>query len=1025
MELNIIPIKKLKKIRLLWLFYGNFLFAVLFPYTLFSQVCAPYSLGADTMFCGNNFTLNAPPGFTNYTWNNGSTSSSIYVSQTGNYWVSSIDTNQNAVTNGDFQAGANSFTSAYVPGTGGPFGLLSFEGTYAVATSPSLVHNNFPACGDHTTGTGNMLIVNGAGITNQAVWQQTVTVQPGMFYHFSMWFTSVSPASPGMLRFSINNIDIGPIFTLSSNTCFWQTFSTNWFSGTSTTAIISVTNQNTAASGNDFAIDDILFSPICQLSDTIFLTKLNVPNVFISGNDTICQDDSTLLIANSNVPNCTFNWSQGSLDTLQISVNPNINTSYTVTAIDSLGCAATSAPFPVKVFPNPVLTVNFNDTICLGDSLNIIASSSVPNTQFNWTPNLSNNHEASLLITNDTLILLQAVSPIGCLSEIDSIPITKADLPTAQIQKTRVNCLGSNDGTVTFTPQTGYSPFSLDFNGVNYQNNLFVQNLDSGWYNFTFSDRYNCSFSDSVFINPPVPFAYDFSFYGNLCLNENKLFVEAQNLNQTDTSATIFNWNFGDNALNYFGFATQYTYSQSGNYDINLIVENSFGCVDTIVKNVTIYETPIADFNFINACKTSPVQLLGNSFIPGNSFGDSLVTFIWDYGENTGLAFGKNTQHYYQNAGLYDVKLISISAFGCRDTVIKEVETYALPIAQFNVANVCEGQKTVFHDVSEVFNGSTIQSWFWQFDVNENLASSSLENPMYEYKEAGNYGAYLKIKTNQGCEDSVYKNIEVNHLPEIKFRVNQLKSCPPFLVEIIDSSTVEQSFIKSYFKQIGNNTEENQNLQLELNESGFYDLYLSAESAFGCKSDTFLANYFEVFPKPIADFDILPPWQPSISAQFEFLNESLLADTYSWKIGPDLFFPKPELVNQNIQLFTEGNYWVQLLAKNQFGCVDSLQKELTVETDFALYIPNSFSPGDNDLNNVFKAYGAGVVHFDMQIFERWGSVIFSSNDLTIGWNGKLANTDDFYPQGIYTYKIIALDKYGKTHEYLGHLNLIR
>lgn len=198
------------------------------------------------------------------------------VNQTTTYTltVTGLGTS-NLVVNGNFNAGLLGFTSNYVPGTGGAFGLLSNEGTFAVATNANLTHTNFANCPDHTGG-GSMLVVNGAGTPNQNVWCQTVAVNPGATYAFSAWGASVVSASPAILQISINGILLGAPFTLPSATCQWTQFFQTWNSGGATSAQICIVNQNTQPSGNDFALDDIEFGPVCTDMAEVTVTVMSV-----------------------------------------------------------------------------------------------------------------------------------------------------------------------------------------------------------------------------------------------------------------------------------------------------------------------------------------------------------------------------------------------------------------------------------------------------------------------------------------------------------------------------------------------------------------------------------------------------------------------------------------------------------------------------------------------------------------------------------------------------------------------------
>ena len=120
-------------------------------------------LGNDTVICqGESVLLDAGIGFLNYLWQDGSTSQTFTATASGMYWCQVQQLGTNQIQNGDFELGDNFFSSTYTNGTGGAWGTLSNPGTYEVSNNPQLEHNNFMPCGDHTSGNGQMLVVNGA-----------------------------------------------------------------------------------------------------------------------------------------------------------------------------------------------------------------------------------------------------------------------------------------------------------------------------------------------------------------------------------------------------------------------------------------------------------------------------------------------------------------------------------------------------------------------------------------------------------------------------------------------------------------------------------------------------------------------------------------------------------------------------------------------------------------------------------------------------------------------------------------------
>lgn len=161
------------------------------------------------------------------------------------------------VVNGDFEAGNTGFTSDYVYVTPGP-GHLGAQGVYTIDTNPHNSHTSFANMGDHTTGTGLMMILNGkAG--DSSVWEETVTgLLIGELYTFSAWASSVHPTSPASLELRVNGLTVDSI-ALSSTTNYWLQGLGTW-TADSTTATLRIVDVNGASSGNDFAVDDISFA---------------------------------------------------------------------------------------------------------------------------------------------------------------------------------------------------------------------------------------------------------------------------------------------------------------------------------------------------------------------------------------------------------------------------------------------------------------------------------------------------------------------------------------------------------------------------------------------------------------------------------------------------------------------------------------------------------------------------------------------------------------------------------------------
>jgi len=293
------------------------------------------------------------------------------------YYVHAQVVGQNIVTNGDFSQGNTGFTSAYVYSPNN-----TTEGQYMVSPFPRNWNPNVQACNDHTTGTGNMMMVNGSPVADVNVWKQTITVTPNTDYAFSTWIQAVHIQNPARLQFSINDQQLGALISADPVPCTWKQFYTIWNSGSATTATISIINKNTIIAGNDFALDDISFAPVTLQKDSIIISRER-PVVLASGNDEICEKRSTTLSA---AGAATYTWSPAtSLDNANSPTpvaSPTSTTTYTVTGTTLKGCTDDDA-ITITVHPAPGITITEDTAICKNSSVQLSASGGIT---YSWTP---------------------------------------------------------------------------------------------------------------------------------------------------------------------------------------------------------------------------------------------------------------------------------------------------------------------------------------------------------------------------------------------------------------------------------------------------------------------------------------------------------------------------------------------------------------------------------------------------------------------------------------------------------------
>ena len=210
------------------------------------------------------------------------------------------------------------------------------QGAYCIHDNADDYWPGWGACLDKT-GSGLMLISDGAVNPNEAIWCQTVAVQQNKDYAFSAWITTLIALAPPVMQFSINGSLLGQPFESNSNPCEWQEFYEVWNSENNTSAEICILNQNTIGEGNDFGIDDISLRETCYSQDEVSVTIEDSIQVDLGPDTTFCKgDDQTLKnLASNSVNNLLYEWSTGETSPSIITNEPSI---YTLRIYSSNGC---------------------------------------------------------------------------------------------------------------------------------------------------------------------------------------------------------------------------------------------------------------------------------------------------------------------------------------------------------------------------------------------------------------------------------------------------------------------------------------------------------------------------------------------------------------------------------------------------------------------------------------------------------------------------------------------------------------
>lgn len=208
---------------------------------------------------------------------------------------------------------------------------------------------------------------------------------------------------------------------------------------------------------------------------------------------------------------------------------------------------------------------------------------------------------------------------------------------------------------------------------------------------------------------------------------------------------------------------------------------------------------------------------------------------------------------------------------------------------------------------------------------------------------------------------------------------------------------------------------------------GSYTVTTTYTDNVGCTTTSTLNTSITVYPVPVADFNPTPDVTTVVDGEVTFNNQTsdLNTNTYVWNFaglgGSSDVSP--------VYLFTNsGEYFVTLVAISPHGCQDTAVKKVTVNPDVVLYVPNAFTPNGDGLNDEFQIFlpptGVDYSTFNLLIYDRWGEVIYKSDDVMKFWNGAKNNSGEIVKQDTYVYKITFKDDKKKFYEKVGYVILL-
>ena len=1019
--------------------------------------------GNNTICQGLSSNLSTTVPFSQYNWSGGQTSSTISTTTTGTYTVTVSDVNGCTATN-TFNLTVN---ASPVPVISGTFAFCQGSNSVLSTTLPYTNYNWSTGVSTSTTNvslgsTYSVAVTDANGCTGSSSQLITVYTPPlpsitgvtaicqgananitaspaGMNYLWSNGSTnnSIQPSAAATYTVTVTdgngcsgnanqvvsvNNNPTPAITgnlsacqgLSSTLGISTSFNSYAWSNGATTSTISVTTT-----GNYSVI--VTDANGCTGNTTVLFNSLPFTNAVITGPLGFCTSNSATIDAGAGYTN--YSWSNGNSGQ---QLNVTNGGAYTVTVTAANGCSGISN-YNITAWTLPTAQITGITAICQGLSANLIAGPAGINYQ--WS---TGSISSSIQPNTSGIYTLTVTDNNGCTNSITQ-NVTVNTNPTPTISGTFVVCqndlgfldVGSTIG-MTYSWSTGTTGSSIQPNAP-------------GTYSVIVTNANGCTgtASQALIVNvlptPTISGDPDFCSGDNVTLNSVGTYVNyqwsngvntAQNLitaggnyilTVTDNNGCIGNTNFtvvenplpqpqlptntdlcdGNNAVLNPGNFNSYIWStgsvsssiqaaNTGTFVVTVTDQN--GCVNSTTAHVVVHLNPTPSITGQNEICDGKSTVL--------SLNSNYSQYLWSTGVST------NTQTV-NTAGSYSV--VVTDAFGCSGSASFSVLVNPLPLVNITGdLDKCSGVSTTLSTTL----GQGTYSW-----------NNGSTDPSITVTTGGIYT--VTVTTNKGCTKSSGVTFNEQPIPIAAYDPELNITCEEIRIKFQNKSINEAGSTYSWkFGDGGTSTERSPTHVYAA--PGEYTTYMQVTSPYGCKDDT--TQLVEVItpPLPAAKFSQSTQLVSIFNSEVSFSNSSINSVRYRWSFGDG----QSSSEDNPSHIFDKvGTNKIKLIAYNIANCYDEYETNLEVAP---FYIPNAFSPNDDGKNDVFfdGTPMLNVTSFDMQIFNRWGQNIYTTDSFFRPWDGYMSNGDPS-PEGLYTYKIKINSVKGKYYEFTGSFSLIR
>ena len=762
------------------------------------------------------------------------------------------------------------------------------------------------------------------------------------------------------------------------------------------------------------------------LNEQIQLTEIAIPTVDAGPDLFFCSGETTTIGTLEN-PAYTYEWTpEDDLDsatdgqTTITSTNEtgaDVLTVYTLTAREGF-CESTS-DVQVTVHPLPIADAGEESHICYGQSIQLNATGG---DTYLWQANawiaagdetLPNPTITPLVSTE---LIVTVTDALNC-SNNDTVSVFVPEEFTAMETFDNEVCFDVCNGNIELESLGSWGEISVDWAQVA-GNDFVLTDLCAGSYDYTLTDSIGCELFGTIeILELPDYFFDDALVIPPTCFGENTGIIEV-----ISTTAVQFEMlpAATTNATGIFNGLS------AGTYEV--IATDDNGC---LADTTFTFTSASSQMNLSVATDTLTICTGENITLSANGTGgDGNITYNW---YNTSIPAGfESNDNPYTVAVPDEVTyfIYTTDGNGCSSDTLYTAAVFDTPITvsagPSDVIEICQGECVDLFAEASGGNGILDIEWFAD-DSDGPISISNLLSLTDCPQETTEYVVFA----NDGCSGTASDTIDVTVFltPVVEISADEYSSCYPHTVELFNDTDPNLVDACVWDLMDGNPQPVCGSITYTYADPGVYFPELTVTSINGCTSTGVIDVPIEVYDYPIADFTWTPDPVTVIENEVQLINQSIDGANFNWDIStgvstaeenPSFIMPPEDLALAD----------VCLEAINLFGCADTLCRTISLKSELIIYVPNSFTPDNDGVNDVFFPVVSGFDRnqYIFRVWARSGVVVYETRDPDGFWDGSNAYGDgQYYVQDdVYVWEVILIElETGDKKNFTGSVTPLR